>query len=198
MPHQQRSEETRARILQSALECFARSGYDATGVAEICAAARVSKGAFYHHFPSKQAVFLTLLEDWLARLDQQMASLLAGSRSVSDGLLRLTSVIGMVFDSASGSLPMFLEFWRESSHDPQVWQATIAPYRRYQQLFAGVVRQGVEDGSLRPVDPDSAARVIEALALGLILQGVIDPQGANWNEVSRQGMQLLMEGLKNE
>ncbi len=195
---QQRSEETKNHILQAASQLFARNGYDATGVAEICTAAGVSKGAFYHHFPSKQTVFLTLLEDWLSLLDQQMASLLAGSRSVSEGLLRLTGVIGMVFDSASGSLPMFLEFWRESSHDPQVWQATIAPYRRYQELFASVVRRGVEEGSLRPVDPASAARIIEALALGLILQGVIDPQGANWNEVSRQGMQLLMEGLKNE
>ncbi len=194
---QQRSEETKNHILQAASHLFAKNGYDATGVAEICTAAGASKGAFYHHFPSKQAVFLTLLEDWLAMLDQQMARLLAGSRSVSEGLLRLTGLIGMVFDSASGSLPMFLEFWRESSHDPQVWQATIAPYRRYQQLLAGVVRRGVEDGSLRQVNPDAAARIFEALALGLILQGVIDPEGANWNEVSQQGMQLLMEGLKN-
>ncbi len=194
---QQRSEETKNRILQAASRLFAKNGYDATGVAEICTAAGASKGAFYHHFPSKQAVFLTLLEDWLSMLDRQMASLLSSSRSVSEGLLRLTALIGMVFDSASGSLPMFLEFWRESSHDPQVWQATIAPYRRYQELFASVVRRGVEDGSLRPVDPDAAARIIEALALGLILQGVIDPEGANWNEVSQQGMQLLMEGLKN-
>jgi AcrR family transcriptional regulator len=194
---QQRSEETRNRILQTAHQLFAKNGYDATGVAEICSAAAVSKGAFYHHFPSKQAVFLTLLQNWLSVLDLQMANLLAGGRSVSDGLLRLTGLIGMVFDSASGSLPMFLEFWRESSHDPQVWQATIAPYRRYQELFAGVVRMGVEEGSLRPVDPDITARILVALALGLILQGVIDPLGADWNEVTRQGMQLLMEGLKN-
>ena len=193
---QQRSEETKNRILKTAQQLFAKNGYDATGVAEICTAAAVSKGAFYHHFPSKQAVFLTLLEDWLSILDLQMASLLAGGQSVSEGLVRSAGVIGMVFDSASGLLPMFLEFWRESSHDPQVWQATIAPYRRYQELFAGVVRMGVEDGSLRPVDPDCAARVIVALALGLILQGVIDPNGAAWNEVTRQGMQFLMEGIK--
>ena len=59
---QQRSEETRARILAAALDRFARYGYDATGVAEICRAAGVSKGAFYHHFPSKQAAFLESVE----------------------------------------------------------------------------------------------------------------------------------------
>ncbi len=192
---QQRSEETKNRILQAAQQLFAKNGYDATGVAEICTAAAVSKGAFYHHFPSKQAVFLALLEDWLSVVDLQTASLLAGGQTVSEGLVRSAGVIGMVFQSGSGLLPMFLEFWREASHDPQVWQATIAPYRRYQELFAGVVRMGIEDGSLRPVDPDCASRVIVALALGLILQGVIDPGGAAWNEVTRQGMQYLMEGL---
>jgi len=192
---QQRSEETKNRILHSAQQLFAQNGYDATGVAEICKQAKVSKGAFYHHYPSKQAVFLTLLEDWLSVLDLQMAGLLAGGQNVSEGLVRSAAVIGTVFESASGLLPMFLEFWREASHHPQVWQATIAPYRRYQELFAGIVRMGVEEGSLRPVDPDCAARVIVALALGLILQGVIDPQGAAWNEVTRQGMELLMKGL---
>ena len=74
MPQQQRSEETRARILHAALECFSRTGYDASGVAEICAAAGVSKGAFYHHFPTKQAVFIELLNFWAKRGVRLMAS----------------------------------------------------------------------------------------------------------------------------
>ena len=59
---QARSHETRSRILQSAIDLFSKEGYDATGVAEICTAAGVSKGAFYHHFPTKQALFLALLD----------------------------------------------------------------------------------------------------------------------------------------
>jgi AcrR family transcriptional regulator len=192
---QHRSEITRSRILQVSQQLFSQNGYDATGVAEICAAAAVSKGAFYHHFPSKQAVFLTLLEGWLVVLDSQMAPLLEGAQNVPQGIQQAASITGLVFASASGQLPMFLEFWRESSHDPLVWQSTIAPYRRYQEMFAGLVRKGIEEGSLRPVDPNNAARIIVALALGLILQGVIDPQGAAWGEVTESGIQLLMEGL---
>jgi AcrR family transcriptional regulator len=192
---QQRSEETRARILQSAQQAFAASGYDATGVAEICKSAGVSKGAFYHHFPSKQAVFMALLDNWLAALDGQMAVLLEGSESVAQGLVRTAGLTGMVFQSASGQLPMFLEFWREASHDPLVWQTTVGPFRRYQELFAEIVKKGIAEGSLRPVDPLTAARLIVALALGLILQGVIDPHGAAWDEVTRDSFSLLMKGL---
>jgi AcrR family transcriptional regulator len=52
---QQRAEETHTRILDAALEAFARYGYDGTSVSEICRRAEVTKGGFYHHFPSKQA-----------------------------------------------------------------------------------------------------------------------------------------------
>jgi AcrR family transcriptional regulator len=192
---QQRSEETRARILQAAAALFARNGYDATGVAQLCAQAGVSKGSFYHHFPSKQAVFLALLDTWLAALDTQMAEIVQGAPSIPQALVRMSAVTGSVFQSAGGQLPMFLEFWRESSHDPKVWEATIAPYRRYQQAIAALLRQGVAEGSLRPVDPERAARAIVGLAVGLILQGVIDPQGAAWAEVAQDALQWMMNGL---
>ena len=53
MATQSRGEETHNRILDAALEAFARKGYDDTSVAEICQLAGVTKGGFYHHFPSK-------------------------------------------------------------------------------------------------------------------------------------------------
>ncbi len=192
---QKRAEETRTRILQAAQQLFASVGYDATGVAEICHKAGVSKGAFYHHFPTKQAVFMALLNDWLSGLNASMQRLMEQAGNVPQGLVAMAAVSRDVFQSARGQLPMFLEFWRESGHDPAVWSATIEPYRRYTDLFAAIIRKGVEEGALRPVEPQRAARVVVALALGLILQGVMDPDGMAWDEVAQEGMRLLMEGL---
>ena len=66
---QQRSEETRARIMDAAVRRFSISGYDAASVDDICAEAGVSKGAFYHHYPTKQAIFLALMQGWLGMID---------------------------------------------------------------------------------------------------------------------------------
>jgi AcrR family transcriptional regulator len=192
---QQRSEETRAHILQSAMELFSKNGYDATGVAEICRAAGVSKGAFYHHFPSKQAVFQALLEAWLTNLDRRMTELLESAPDVPTGLLRLAAVTGPVFRDASGQLPMFLEFWTQSSRDPALWQTAIAPYHNFQSMFASAIEKGIVEGSLRPVDARATAQAFMAVAIGVILQGVMDPDGAAWDEVAMQGIRLLLQSL---
>lgn len=193
---QERSEITRNRIISAAAKQFSSSGFDHTAVADICGEAGVSKGAFFHHFPTKQALFLAMLNGWLEGLDQQLAARFEGSASVADGLIKMAALTGEVFDSADGQLGMFLEFWNQSIHDPEVWKATVAPYRRYADLFAGYLQAGIDDGSLQPVDPNMAARVIVALALGMLLQGMMDPAGTRWDEMTKDGIQLLLTGLK--
>jgi len=190
-----RGEETRSRILRVAEECFAAQGYDATGVAEICERSGVTKGGFYHHFASKQALFLELLARWLQLLDSQLGTSGAQAGSVPEALLAMTEVIEPVFREASSRLPLFLEFWRQASLDSAVWEAAVAPYRRYRSLFAGMIEAGIAEGSLRSIDPEVAAGTIVSLAVGLVMQGLMDPQGADWGGVARQSMQWLVESL---
>jgi AcrR family transcriptional regulator len=95
-------------------------------------------------------------------------------------------------------LPIFLEFWAQATHDPAVWEATMTPYRRYRAFFAQMVTSGVNQGTLRPVDPDTTARVIVSLAVGLVLQGLLDTEGADWGHVAKQGMRMLLQGIEKE
>lgn len=117
---QKRSQETRALILNAAQNLFARSGYDATGVADICQEAGVSKGAFYYHFPSKQALFLDLLDEWLKGLDFQLKLLRQDNLDIPDSLINMTAVVPMVLQSAGGHLQIFLEYWIQASHDETI------------------------------------------------------------------------------
>ncbi len=192
---QHRSEETHARILKAAAECFMREGYDATGVAEICTRAGVSKGAFYHHFPTKQAAFLALFEHWLHGLEASIQMARRPGQTVPERLEGLAAMAEQVFDQASGQVPMFVEFWRQATKDPGVWRATIEPYRRFRSSFAALVSEGTAEGTLRPVDPNLAAQVLVSLGVGLVLQGVLDPGGAEWHSATRQAIRLLLDGL---
>lgn len=193
---QLRAEETRERILQAAQTCFAQAGYEATGTAEICRQAGLSKGAFYHHFPAKQAVFLELLNRWLAGLDARMTAARAGAASTPDELRAMAASAAPVFQGGGeGQMALFLEFWSQAARDPQVREAALAPYHRYRDDFADRVRAGQAEGSLGPADPPLVAHVIVSLAVGLLLQSLLDPRGADWGAVARAGLDIVLNGL---
>jgi len=193
---QQRAIETRTRILQAAEERFALEGYDATGVAEICKEAGVSKGAFYHHFDSKQEVFLQLLQDWLEGMNKQLSVLGKAHGEVSERILSMTRVVRVVLQAAQEGLPIYLEFWNRALRDPEVMETMIKPFQEYRDFFAGMLEEGVEDGTLELQDASIASQVILSFALGLLVQGIIDPGGADWEQVSKEGIGLLMKGYR--
>ena len=110
--------------------------------------------------------------------------------------MQMTQMVERVFGAAGGQLPMFLEFWNRAARDPEVWQATIDPYRHYHAYFVTLVEDGVAEGSLRPVDPQMMAHLIVALAVGVVLQGLLDPQGADWGRVAHDSVSFLLTSME--
>jgi AcrR family transcriptional regulator len=101
-----------------------------------------------------------------------------------------------VFQLTDGHLQIFLEFWTKAARDPAIWQATIEPYRRYQTFLADIIKAGIAEGTLRRVNPEKAAQLMVSLAVGLILQSLLDPQGADWGRVAQDGIAMLLKGLE--
>ena len=64
MARQLRSEQSRRQVLDAALQLFSHQGFRSTAVREIADAAGVSTGNLYHHFPDKEAIFRTLLDEF--------------------------------------------------------------------------------------------------------------------------------------
>ena len=194
---QTRSEKTQKQIMKSAVAEFSRSGYDATSVSHICLKAGVSKGAFYHHFPSKQALFLAIMQDWMRGIDTRLFSKRTAEKTVPQTIQDMGSTLGIIFKVASGQLPMFMEFMIQASRDKAVWSAVIAPYRQYQQVFAGLINKGKEEGSFRAdAEAEETAWVLMSMAVGILLQGVVDPGAANWDSVTKKGVQTMLDGLQ--
>ena len=191
---QHRSEETRSRILQAAIKQIAAQGYSAASVDDICVEAGVSKGAFYHHFASKQAVFIELLNTWLSTIEANLEA--ARQPSVPLTFIRMTEDLPGIIASASGYLPMFLEFWMQASRDEAIWSQVVAPYKRYQDYFTQLVEEGIAEGSFRSVDPRATAQMIVAMSVGVFLQALVATEGVDWQKMAQQSMEILMKGLK--
>lgn len=56
--------ESRTRILDAALDVFRAKGYAATRVEDICAAAGLTKGSFFHHFKTKEDLAVAAADRW--------------------------------------------------------------------------------------------------------------------------------------
>jgi len=194
---QTRSKKTRSQIMDAAIEELCRKGYDAASVSDICEEAGVSKGAFYHHFPSKQALFLAIMQDWLRGIDTQLFAKRIPEKNVPQSIKDMGSTLGVIFQAASGQMPMFMEFMVQASRDKEVWKAVIAPYRQYQRSFSDLINEGKNEGSFSSdVDVEEAAWVLISLAVGILLQGIVDPGAADWERVTNKGVQMILDGLQ--
>jgi AcrR family transcriptional regulator len=67
-PRRRHLERTRQDILTATSDVVGESGYQGSRVEEICSRAGISRGAFYHHFPSKEAAIVALIESHLTAL----------------------------------------------------------------------------------------------------------------------------------
>jgi TetR/AcrR family transcriptional repressor of nem operon len=90
------SAETRTKLLEAARDVIRAKGYTATTVDDICAAAGVTKGAFFHHFESKERLGVAAVERFEA-----MASALFGSAPYSANSDPRERVLGYVDFRAS-------------------------------------------------------------------------------------------------
>lgn len=69
MTQEERSERSRAVILDAALALFSHQGYRATSIRDIAAKANVSTGAVYHHFKDKEELFKTLFRQFRTEVE---------------------------------------------------------------------------------------------------------------------------------
>lgn len=65
----EKSERSRGLILEAALQLFSKQGYRGTSIREIAEAAGLSTGNVYHHFPDKETLFRTLLDQYWEAID---------------------------------------------------------------------------------------------------------------------------------
>lgn len=66
------AEKTRRRVLASALALFVKKGYDHTTFNDIAARLKLTKGAVYWHFESKEALLVALVDEMLEKFQRQL------------------------------------------------------------------------------------------------------------------------------
>jgi TetR/AcrR family transcriptional regulator, transcriptional repressor for nem operon len=99
----------KARLIEAAMMIVRQKGYAATSVDDLCKAAGVTKGAFFHHFASKEALAVAGAEQWTARAEQLIFTLPDWTR-IEDPLDRLLAHIDFRLSMLDGPVEAFTCF----------------------------------------------------------------------------------------
>jgi AcrR family transcriptional regulator len=191
---QLRSVETQNKILEVSLALFSMQGYASTTVDEICSGAGISKGAFYHHFPEKHAVFAQLLQKWADEIQIQVDQRIHDSPNLLEGLSDISRSINDVISESRSKFPMLVEFWRQSLENPVLWKKAISPFYQYEKYFNKLIYKDIEDTGLQLENPEVVARIFLAFSLGIIAAGVLDPE-SNWSITAAEGFSGIFRGF---
>ena len=166
-PRWQRRKDARpTEILAAALAEFVEHGYAATKLEDVARRAGITKGTLYLYFEGKEALFKAVVRETIVPLltaAEQMVDDHAGSPE--ELLRRLVLAWWQSLDAARlAGIPKLV--MSEASNFPelaQFWFDEVV--QRGRQIFAGVLRRGIDGGTFREVDVDLAVRAILAPVL---------------------------------
>jgi AcrR family transcriptional regulator len=171
--HQQKTEETRQALLESARTVFARDGFQACRIEDIAADAGYTRGAFYANFDSKEELFFTLLQAEANQRSTEIHQVLSGCTTIQDRWAALRSYyLSGLADKTWGML--MLEFKIFAVRQPRLRSRLAATHRRIRASMNLDSIEALLGVSKKFHEPRRA--VLEAVLAGLFLQHSYDPE----------------------
>ena len=201
MARNKHPEQTVQLILDTAAQLFFQKGYDRTTLQDIIDATRLSKGAIYHHFVSKEAILIAVVD----RMGEFNSAVLAKIRD-KKGLTGAEKLRELFRTSLTLSfqgkilhmLPFLIENPKFMALQMQSILGEAAP-----DYVLPILREGIADGSIRTDHPEQLSEVLLILS-DLWLHPILRPSTpeqvrarcAFFNQFTRQyGFELLDEDL---
>ena len=105
MPIAEARHESKTKFLQAAIRVIRVKGYTATRVEDVCEAAGLTKGSFFHHFDSKDELALAAADYWIEGTEAQFGS--ASYHELADPLERLLAYVDLRKAMLTGELSDF-------------------------------------------------------------------------------------------
>ena len=198
-----RAEARPDEVLDAALSVFVARGFAATKVDDIARQAGVSKGTVYLYFPSKEALLEGIVQRAMAPIADSAAPDLA--QFEGDPRLPIAMVLHMLCKTLGqpDKIDILKLILREAMNFPAIAEM----YRRHVldkmvPALTGLLARGVEQGHLRPVDPELTIRsVVGPLIAHIALSEIFDIRPSDGMALERlveNHIDILFHGISAE
>jgi AcrR family transcriptional regulator len=172
-----RKAETRARLLQAAAEVYALRGFGGATLDQVAAHARLTKGAVYDHFGSKENLLSALVEEHLAGAVAEQLALFDPERATSERPLAGSENWMARLHERPDRFRLFVELWTLAQRDEQLRVRLARALRELHATFTSFASTSAAEGGVQapPGAAEQFANVTLGLGVGLAMLKLTDP-----------------------
>ena len=169
------STDNRRRILDAAVACFARAGFHGTSMQEICQEARMSPGALYRYFTSKDAIIEAIAAEERARNARYLSAVETDQNHLQalfdGGFVFLKDMAG------SRDAALCAEVCAEAQRNPRIRDIFEVNHRQVRETLTKSIAAAQAAGEIdRSLNADVVVTVLMAIGDGLIVRPSFDPE----------------------
>lgn len=154
------SEPGRGAFLLAATRLINELGYRGASVQKIASQLNVTKGSFYHHLDAKDDLVIACYKRSLETITEAQRR---AEQAPGDEWHRLSSVIATLLDFQFSERGPLMRTTALSGIEPHTRSALVARSNRIARRYAGMMSDGIAQGSIRTIDPLIAAQALMAL-----------------------------------
>jgi AcrR family transcriptional regulator len=191
------SAERRAQIIEAALACFTRKGYNNTTMDDIVAESGLSKGSLYWYFKGKDDLFAEAVWSIFADVGEEVMAAMVAGTTASDQLRRIAQVTAGFSKAFEGYFGLILEFWSSSPSREKAGTMWMGMLEQYKDIVMATIEAGVKSGEFKPIDAESLVWAMMAAYDGLAAYSVFKPD-LDLDRTSQVFVETLLTGLLNE
>ena len=198
IPRAERKAQTRSELLAAARQVFVRQGFHAATLDEIADEAGYTKGAVYSNFRGKDDLFLALLEEHYEQRIRAHRELFEqlGSEDLHDARLAVARIMFAAYEREPAWWALVADFSTHASRHPELAGRLRGLREQFLEAMADLIDAvGERHATTYRLPTQEVARGVGALLRGLMLDWILDPDGADRAAVFEEMISAFLRGV---
>lgn len=161
-------DERRRKIVQAAMDVFSRSGFSGATTRKIAEKAGISEAMIYSHFKDKEDLYSAIIDQKMQE-SEPLYYPLDAMRKKDDERVFQTIVSNFIQKYSDDTTFLRLLLFSALEGHELAGMFVAGPVRRFFEFLAQYVRERIDDGALKPVNPEIASRCLVGMVNYFIL-----------------------------
>ena len=192
-------DKKKREILEAAMAVFAQKGYRNARMADVADSLGIGKGTIYEYFESKEDLFFQLFE-FIKTQPMNLRTFNWPPRATPSKKLKIFILTSLqAYHQLENFIHILFDFQAENrgeegeSYDKFQFGRMYKDFRRE---VASIIKEGIQDGSFKKVDPDYIASIIISSVEGLMFQWLYDRRAFSLKKMGSVLTDMILNNIK--